>query len=310
MVWHPAGARRLHETLLEVELHQRDALEKIPWNGFREHRARLGVLLAHDEPHLRRRPAPPGAAQPLQEAGDGERRVDVEGAFQASDVNAQFECGGGADRHERIVVLHLLLGAFAVGGREVPVVDEEALWLVVHLAVLPKLLADGLAFLAGVGEDEALLAAGVLEDVADAGIRRLRRGVCGLLQDGGRGLGRRRTGLWSCGLRGLVRLRAAVVEVLHRQPPGLLAAVELRDDGAAPASGCQELPCGNGIADGGRKADASRPAARQPAEPFDEAEGLEPAVAAQQRVDFVNDDKAQVSEERGDLGVFGDHQCL
>ena len=82
------------------------------------------------KPHLRGVPPPPGAPQALQKAGDGVGGVDVEGPLQPPDVDAQLQGGGGADAHEGVVVLHLLLGALPVGGGEVAVVDEEAVRLV------------------------------------------------------------------------------------------------------------------------------------------------------------------------------------
>ena len=88
-----------------------------------------------------------------------------EGSFQAPHVDAQLQRGGSANRHQRIVVLHLLLGALAVRSRQVTVVDEETVGLVLDLAVLPQLLAYGFALLPRVGEYQALLAPRMLKDV-------------------------------------------------------------------------------------------------------------------------------------------------
>jgi hypothetical protein len=57
----------LHPTVLEVELDQRDPLDQLPRDRLRQHRARLGLVLAHDEPHLGRLASPPRPAESLQE---------------------------------------------------------------------------------------------------------------------------------------------------------------------------------------------------------------------------------------------------
>ena len=106
----------------------------------------------------------------------------------------------------------------------------------------------------------------------------------------------------------LAGLRPAVEEVLHRQSPHLTSAIELGNDGVATATRREELPCRFGVADGRRESDTPRPAACQTAEPFDEAEGLHSPVAAQQRVNLVDDDEAQVAEQRRDFHVLVDEQ--
>ena len=64
-VWQPVELGRLHPALLQIHLYERDALKQLPRDGRRQHRARLGLLLAHHEPHLRRQVAPPRPAHPL-----------------------------------------------------------------------------------------------------------------------------------------------------------------------------------------------------------------------------------------------------
>ena len=291
-------ARRLHKALFNVELHQSDALDQIPGDAVGQHGPGLLVILPHHKPHLRGIAPTSGAAHALQEAGDGEGRVDLKGPLQAADVNAQLQRGRGADAHEGVVVLHLLLGALPVGGGEIAVVDEEAVGLVIDLAVLPQLLADGLAFLPGIGEHQALTAPGVLKDVADARVGGLRRRVGGLLHR--RGFRRDEFPF--------VRLGRGVVKVLHGKPPDLFAAVEFRDDGASAAARSKELSRQLRIPDGGGEADPSRITARQFAKPLDQAEGLQSTVRPQQGMDLVDDDKAQISEQGWNFHVLAQQQ--
>ena len=178
----------LHPTLFAVELYERDALQELPRDGLGQHRARLGLLLAHDEVHLGRQVAAAGAAHALQKRADGERRIDLEGALKAADVDAQLERGGGDGRECELVVAHGLFGRFAKRGGEIAVVDQKAVGLAHSLAVLAQHRADALGLLARVHEHQALAAARVLKDVADAGVRVLRGGIGGreqlVLRDG------------------------------------------------------------------------------------------------------------------------------
>ena len=84
-------ARGFHPVLLAVELHEGNALQELPGKGLRGEGPWLGLLFSHDKPHLGRGPASAGAAHALEEAGDGEGSVDLEGALQAPNVNAQLE---------------------------------------------------------------------------------------------------------------------------------------------------------------------------------------------------------------------------
>ena len=54
-VGEPIELGRLDPLFLAIELHERDALQELPGNRFGHHRARLGLLLAHDKPHLGRK---------------------------------------------------------------------------------------------------------------------------------------------------------------------------------------------------------------------------------------------------------------
>ena len=193
---------------------------------------------------------------------------------------------------------HLLLGALAVRSGEIAVVNEEAVGLVIDLAVLPQALAHRLAFLAGVCEHEALFAPGMLEDIADAGIGGLGRGVRGRFQ---------RRGVLH-GSSALVRLRRGVVKVLHAEPPDLFAAVELRDDRAATAARREKLPGKLRVSDGCRESDPARVAAGELTQPLNEAEGLQAPIRPQQGVDLVDDDEPQVAEQGRNLPMLVNHQ--
>ena len=177
-------------------------------------------------------------------------------------------------------------------------VDEETVRLVIDLAVLPQLLADRFTFLAGVGEDQAFLSPCMRKDIADARVGGLGRGVGGRFHR--RRIHRDRFAL--------VRLRRGVVEMLHTEPPDLFAAVEFRDDRTPAAARREKPPRRLGIANGGGKADAAGIAARQGAQPLDQAEGLKSPIRPQEGVDLVDDDKAQVAEEGRDLHVLVDEQ--
>ena len=325
-----ARVGRLDPAVLDVELDERDALEKLPGDGLGHHGARLGRVLAHDEPHLGGRPAPPRATHALQEARDGEGGVELEGTLQLADVDAQLERGGGAGGEGDLLVAHEVLGRLAEARREVAVVDEEAVGLAVVLAVAAQGGRDRLALLARVGEDQALATLRVLVDVADA-----RVGVCGcrlvhlgrdegldvgrLVDGGSRGRQRVRVvvlvdplddgvdldGAVGGEARGLLlgRLRAIDVEVLHRYAPADARLLDARDH-AAPSGATREDPGRRlGVADGGRQADAARADPRHAREALHQAERLCASVAAHEGVDLVDDDEAQVAKERGDGGV-------
>ena len=51
-------SRWLDPAILEVELYECDALQELPRDGRAQGGARLGAVLAHDEPHLRGRASP------------------------------------------------------------------------------------------------------------------------------------------------------------------------------------------------------------------------------------------------------------
>ena len=179
---------RLHPFLFQIKLDQGDALQEFPRYGGRKQSPDLRLVLPHDEPHLRRLPPPAGPAHPLQEGGDGPRSVDLKGPFQLADVDSQLQGGGGDRRIDLFRIFHEHLGRLPVGGGEIPMVDEEAVRLMVQLAVMPQLIGHGLAFFPRVDEDQTFLSTRMLEDIGQAGIGGLR-GLVGRLfpQVGGRG---------------------------------------------------------------------------------------------------------------------------
>ena len=256
------------------------------------------MVFPHDEPHFRRAAAPAGPAHPLQEAGYRKGRVDLKGPFQPADVDAKLQRGGGADGLEGVVVLHLLFRALPVGGGKVSVVDEKTLRLMIGLAVLPQALADRLALLSGIGENQALFPPRMLENIAHARIGRFGGGIR-------RGLG---SGRFRHGLLSLVRLGLRIEKMLHGQPPHLFSAVKPGDDRPAAAARREKPPCRLRVADGRGKADPSGTAAGQTAEPLDQTEGLHAPVAAQEGMDLIDDDKAQIAEQGRDFHMLVDHQ--
>ena len=114
---------RFDPLFLAIELYKRDALQELPRNGLGHHRARLGFFLAHDKPHLGRKVATACAPHALQKGADGKRRVNLERALQATDINAELQRGGGDGRLRLLFVAHELLGRLAQRCRKVAVMD-------------------------------------------------------------------------------------------------------------------------------------------------------------------------------------------
>ena len=73
--------RGLDPSLFEIELYKCDALQELPGDGFGQHRARLGLLLAHHEMHLGREVASASTTHALEERTYGKRRIDLESAL-------------------------------------------------------------------------------------------------------------------------------------------------------------------------------------------------------------------------------------
>ena len=103
----------LDPLFLAIELYERDTLQELPGNGFGHHRARLGLFLAHDKPHLGRKIATACAPHALQKGADGKRRVNLEGALQAADIDTELQRRGGDGCLRLLLVAHELLGRLA-----------------------------------------------------------------------------------------------------------------------------------------------------------------------------------------------------
>ena len=247
---HTSRARRLDPAFLQVHLHKGDALHELPGDALGHEGTRLGLLLAHDKPHLARPLTPAGATHALQEAAHRERRVYLEGSLKSADVDAELESGGGHRREHAVIVAHGVLGAFAQRRGEVAVVDEEAVGLPCGLAVLAQARGDSLGLLARVDKDQALGVFGVLEDIGDAGVGVLGRHVAGGLKRGSCGSGRL---AYLCAGMGpaLHRLRAAHKEMLHGETPGAPLLFNLRNDAAPARAAREDLARELGVADGG-----------------------------------------------------------
>ena len=117
------------------------------------------MILAHDEPHLGRALPAAGAAHALEERAHREGGVDLEGALETADVDAELEGCRGDRGHALCLVAHEILCGLANRAREVAVVDQEAIRLVHELAVTTEFRAVGFRVLTGVGEEQAFLVA-------------------------------------------------------------------------------------------------------------------------------------------------------
>ena len=276
---HAARAWRLDPSFLQVHLHKGDALHKLPGNALGHEGASLGLLLAHDKPHLAGPLAPAGATHTLQEAAHRERRVYLKGPLEPADVDAELEGCRGHGRKHAIVVAHGVLGAFTQRRGEVTVVDEKAVGLPRGFAILAQARGDGLGLLARIDKDQALGVFGVLKDIGYAGIGVLGCHVAGGLKRG------------SCGSSGLAylcagmgpalhRLRTAHEEMLHGETPGASLLFDLRDDAAPPCAVRENLASELRVADGGRQTYAAGVDARHAREALDAAQRLPAAVAA------------------------------
>ena len=173
--------RGLDPALLYVQLYKRNALQELPRHGLGKKRPGLRLVLTHHEPHLAWLAAPAGAPHALQKRAHRKRRIDLERPLQASDVDTQLKRRGGNRGEVGVLVTHELLSRLSEACGEVAVVDEEAVRLPHRLTVLAQRCGNGFALLAGVGKDQALAAARVLEDIGKARIREDGRPVSGSL---------------------------------------------------------------------------------------------------------------------------------
>ena len=83
-----AFVRRLDPAILQIELHNSNALEQLPRDRLREQSARLRVILPHDEPHFGRCSPATRTPHALEEGRNGGGGIDLESAFKPTDVNA------------------------------------------------------------------------------------------------------------------------------------------------------------------------------------------------------------------------------
>ena len=96
--------------------------------------------------------------------------------------------------------------------------------------------------------------------------------------------------------------------MLHGQAPDLLSTVKTGNECPASDARGKKTSCRLRITDGRREADPSGTAGRQPAEPFNQAEGLQAPVPAQQGMYLINDNKTQIAEQERDFHMLIDHQ--
>ena len=147
---------RLDPLFLAIELYECDALQELPRNGFGHHRARLGLFLAHDKPHLGRKVAASRAAHSLQKGTDGKWRIDLKRTLQTADIDAKLKRRGGDGRLCLLLIAHELFCRLAQRCRKIAVMDEETVRLVSALAVAAQHGTYGLCLLARVGKDQTL----------------------------------------------------------------------------------------------------------------------------------------------------------
>ena len=171
---------RLDPLFLAIELYERDALQELPRDGLGHHRARLGLFLAHNKPHLGRKIAASRAAHSLQKGADGKRRIDLERTLQTADIDTELQRRGGDGCLCLLLIAHEFLGRFAQRCRKIAMVDEETVGLVSTFAVAAQHGAHGLCLLARVGKDQALAAARMLKDIAHTGVGVVGRRVGGV----------------------------------------------------------------------------------------------------------------------------------
>ena len=360
----------LDPLFLAIELYERDTLQELPGNGFGHHRARLGLFLARDKPHLGRKVATACAPHALQKGADGKRRIDLKCTLQAADIDTELQRRGGDGCLRLLLIAHEFLGRLAQRCRKIAVMDEKAVGLVPALAVAAQHGAHGLCLLARVGKDQALAAARMLKDIAHTGVGVVGRCVGGVEKRllgrswdvdfalGGRGsaavpggslilcpfatltalllcelsavarvlgVGRQRCGCrrldaLACEHFGFLRtcahefpllsLGARVVEVLHGDAPHAARFLKAGDNAVAPRSLREKGARALGVADGGRKANAAGLHACHAREALDKTERLPAAVAAHERMDFVDNHIAQVAKHARDRHVLMDQERL
>lgn len=117
--------------------------------------------------------------------------------------------------------------------------------------------------------------------------------------------------LWTCAYESsLLSLGARVVEVLHGDAPHAARFLKAGDNAVAPRSLREKGARALGVADGGRKANAAGLHACHAREALDKTERLPAAVAAHERMDFVDNHIAQVTKHARDRHVLMDQERL
>ena len=165
-------------------------------------------------------------------------------------------------------------------------VDQEAVPLLLFLAVLPQSSGDCLAFLPGVHEYQTFLPPGVLKDISKTGVGVLgshirlffqhRKSLLDLLTFGG--------------------LDVLHIEMLHAQPPLGTFGIHMGDQCFPSCAHGKEFSRCFRIADGGGQSDPPGVYTSQSAQPFDQTKSLAAPVAPEEGVDLVDDHEPQISE--------------
>ena len=164
--------------------------------------------------------------------------------------------------------------------------DQKIVRVAAQFGDLPECGAEVFGFLARIGEDQRPLA---LHAVVHKGIARV--------VDGGSGGGGRRILRLGC----LFLAGVLHVEMLQPQPPAQRALRKGWNVGCPPGTGRQP-GCGFfGVADGCGQPHATWMPPEHAPDAGKLAENLVATVRAGQRMDFVDDDKAQVTEQARDV---------
>ena len=99
-------------------------------------------------------------------------------------------------------------------------------------------------------------------------------------------------------------------KVLHGQAPAHGRLLKLRHYCASPGTAAEKIRRFLRITDRSRQTNAARIRSRKTRKPFNQTHGLPAAVAAHQRMYFINDDEAQIAEKSRNDGMLPEQQCL
>ena len=97
-------------------------------------------------------------------------------------------------------------------------------------------------------------------------------------------------------------------KVLHGQAPAHGRLLKLRHYCASPGTAAEKIRRFLRITDRSRQTNAARIRSRKTRKPFNQTHGLPAAVAAHQRMYFINDDEAQIAEKPRNDGMFSEQQ--